>query len=580
MGWEHHPIFPASIACAARQASAPAVPRSVVVSVVRMHAYPTAALAVSSLLLVSGSALAQQRPTLTGPELTHPSADGHLLIHYTLGGADALPDTEDLQPANGIPDAVDDVEEGMRLVWQTFVDQQGWPAPPADQGVGGDDRLDVYLRVIDANGYAHYVAVPGGHTTWMEVDHDARNLGSLTLQSIAGHELHHALQATLVTGAGSWIYEATATWTQYRLFTGTVVLDLARQVLWGTRLGEPHRPLNDTGNRYEYAGMVWVQFLLDHGTAPYQDLLGLWQDMASTGSWELGHRTAMTRFGFESLEAAVAEFAEWNLFACHRDDGFHYKPDGLPCEFETTVPVRLISSLPGNAQTVEVGRLGAAYVEVVPDCQNQELTITVQGSGEPFAVRVVGERAAGGAVNTTQYSPGTDATVNLPGWNDLSRTVVALVNLADTPQPFAVAASGSGAYQAQPDPASSFAFTITPPNAALEAGSQVTLQATGRFVSCADDADVAALLTWSSSNEAVATVQAGVVTAVGAGTAQVTAGHGTVVSNPVSVEVAAKPEPTGPFGCSQAPPQLGGLLGLLALALRRRHPGLQAHLPP
>src|SRR5262249_12296381 len=125
------------------------------------------------------------RPTLSGPEVLHPTADGHLLIHYTLSGADALPDVVDTEPANGIPDAVDDVEVGMHAVWAAFVDTDGWSAPLPDMGQGGDDKMDVYLRVIDANGYAHYEAVPGGYTSYMEVANTARGFGSLTLQSIA-----------------------------------------------------------------------------------------------------------------------------------------------------------------------------------------------------------------------------------------------------------------------------------------------------------------------------------------------------------------------------------------------------------
>ena len=461
--------------------------------------------------LLSATHALAVRPTLTGTELTHPSSDGHVLIHYTWGGLDALPDTQDTQPQNGIPDAIDDVETGMHRVWEEFVQADGWPAPRVDQGEGGDDRLDVYLRVIDANGYAHYEPLPGSGTTcYMELAHDGRNLGPLTFQSVAGHELHHCLQAAQTTRVDSWIFEATSTWVQYSLFTGAVVVDVARQVLWQTRLSSPQLALDATGNRYEYAGMVWIQFLLDRGRVPRTQLLGLWQDMAAAGDWEQGHQTAMARFNLPSLEDAVAEFAEWNLFACLQDDGFHYAPNGLPCEFDTGVPTQRLYELPADVVTVSAAHLGAVYVELEPNCASQDAVVTVTGSG-PFVARAVEVRANGGALAYTRFSEGDAATLELPGWNDHRRTVVAIVNRSAVPQTFQVSAQEMGTYVPQPSVDGALSLLAGAPRTTLRTGEQVTLTLTGRFNACPDDADIASRADWVSTNPGVATVQGGVV---------------------------------------------------------------------
>src|SRR5690349_17632834 len=95
--------------------------------------------------------VASARPVLSGSELTRASADGHVRLHYTLTGADAV-DAADVAPANGVPDAVDAAEDGLARMWAGFVDGDGWPAPAADGGVGGDDRHDVYVRELAPNG--------------------------------------------------------------------------------------------------------------------------------------------------------------------------------------------------------------------------------------------------------------------------------------------------------------------------------------------------------------------------------------------------------------------------------------------
>jgi hypothetical protein len=97
---------------------------------------------------------AAPRPELSGPELLHPTADGRVVVHYTTEGTDAVPPA-DVDPANGVPDAVDWIEEGARRMLDAFVGEDGFRSLIADDGRGGDDRLDIYLRVVNANGLAH-----------------------------------------------------------------------------------------------------------------------------------------------------------------------------------------------------------------------------------------------------------------------------------------------------------------------------------------------------------------------------------------------------------------------------------------
>ena len=76
------------------------------------------------------------RPTLSGPEKTRPTADGCCLIHWTESGTDAVVEDSlaDLAPANGLPDAIDAIEEGLIGGRQMFARDLGWPEAPPDAG--------------------------------------------------------------------------------------------------------------------------------------------------------------------------------------------------------------------------------------------------------------------------------------------------------------------------------------------------------------------------------------------------------------------------------------------------------------
>ncbi|MBI5480290.1 MAG: hypothetical protein HY906_15605, partial [Deltaproteobacteria bacterium] len=286
-----------------------------------------AVLVVAAVGALAAPASGQQRPTLSGPELLWEPPGGRFLVHYTLEGQDAPTELADVDPQNGVPDLLDDFGLGLNEAWDLFVGQDGWAPPPADEGRGGDDRLDVYVRVIDAFGYTYYEPLPAGgdpHTSHLELSNSLAGMGPVTVRSIAAHELHNALQAALTTALEPWIFEATATWAQYLVYSGDWLLDIARDTLWTLRLQGAARAFDDTGARFDYAGMIWIKFLLEQGGFPRRTVLDLWQALAAENDWVRGHERALPALGFALLPEAVETFAEWNLFACHRADGHHY----------------------------------------------------------------------------------------------------------------------------------------------------------------------------------------------------------------------------------------------------------------
>jgi hypothetical protein len=504
------------------------------------------------------------RPVLSGPELTYASADGLLLIHYTRQGADALSVTDDIDPANGVPDEIDWIVDGIARVHQAFVVDDGWPAPISDEGAGGDDRVDVYVRDIDANGFAYTETTPSGDTaSYIELDPaNAALLGKTTFESIAGHEYHHVLQFRLYTGGGPWIYEASATYAQYLLFHDDLLLDLARNALWVIRLANANVALAAVGDPYEfeYAGMVWVKYLVDRGGGGGEGdrklLLHLWQAMGTYGDWRAGHDSFVAAdLGLADLDAAAADFAVWNWFACGNDDGRHYASATLPCGIATNVPFAEARTLPASGTSPTLGALGSAYVAVDPDCASAQLAVTARPT-QPTRFHIV--RVGTGPPQVTQVDVpgGGDTTIPVDGWNAYARVVVVATNLGAADGTFAWAASATGTY-ATPDPLpAAKQVTVAPQALALADGESATLVAHADFGTCEDGRDVSATATWQSSDETVARVAGGKVTAAGPGTADVRAYLGTIGSDAVRVTV------TSNDGCD-----LGGAPGTPVWAL-------------
>jgi hypothetical protein len=154
------------------------------------------------------------------------SASGFFRIHY---------DTTDIRfniPAyiNGAS-VVENIAEVVRAFDSTYfyeVTYLGYPAPPSDNGAGGDDLYDIYI-VNQPTGLYGFTAfeneiTPGSKTfdSYIEIDNDYTGFfseGVFGLRVTAAHEFHHAIQGgnyilrTLSTGSedDTYFYELTST---------------------------------------------------------------------------------------------------------------------------------------------------------------------------------------------------------------------------------------------------------------------------------------------------------------------------------------------------------------------------------
>ncbi len=349
---------------------------------------------------------AQDRPTLSGSPryLDTP----HFRVHYTTGGADAVP-TRDAD-ASGVPDYAEFVAHTMEEVWRVEVDDLGWSPPPPDRDEGGDARYDVYLQDIygaattsgDIAGYTdNFGGLIGDNPSsppvearsaysYLVLDHDYENGASLGVgltvedyvRVTAAHEFHHAIQSGYDGDEPyNWLWEATASWMESEVYP-QVVDNLS---YLSAVFKSPDTCLVGPGgdraeNNLHWYGM-WVFLQALDQTYGHEAVRALWEQAITLDGYAAVD-AALARYG-DTLEAAVRRYAVRNLLRDY--------------EREQAYPVlRLEGAIraPGVWTPLDgVQSFGTDYVELILPAYSS-VGITVSGADlDARVIGVAGNRA-------------------------------------------------------------------------------------------------------------------------------------------------------------------------------------------
>jgi hypothetical protein len=253
------------------------------------------------------------RPVLSGAEATADTTDGAFRVHYTLSGADALANgAKDVSPANGVPDDVDAVLDGVSRVKKYWVDSVGMRAPLPDQGLGGSDAIDIYMRALGGpRGATHPedVGMLWAASAWIELEPAsalAPTDGDSRLGAAAGHEAHHAIQYAYTIAADKWIYEATATYVEHADFTSTA-LQAETDAHYVALLEHPEIAIDTVDGQHEYDEFAFVRFLIDISAGADKPVADLWSSLPNN------ERDALAAAGH-----SLYDFGDWLATACSR----------------------------------------------------------------------------------------------------------------------------------------------------------------------------------------------------------------------------------------------------------------------
>lgn len=187
----------------------------------------------------------------------------------------------------------------LQVAWNSQVGTHRFLAPLPDGDRGGDDRLDVYLSDVGAQGYYGY-AVPEGQTRraagYLVLDNDYRRAqygapAWVSLMATAAHELFHTVQFAYDSFEALWFMESTATWAEELVFDQAN--DNRFYLSYGS-LRHPGVPLNASGGLAPYGNWAFWQYL--------HEKIGpnLVHDIWTRASWGLGSWDAL-----RALETAL-----------------------------------------------------------------------------------------------------------------------------------------------------------------------------------------------------------------------------------------------------------------------------------
>jgi hypothetical protein len=383
-----------------------------------------------ALALAAAPALAA-RPTLAG-EATYGVAGGDVLVHYATTGTDAVPATD--ANANGTPDFVEAVATTAEAALDQYV-AFGFRAPLSDTGIGGDARLDIYLRdLVSADGNAGTDGCTGTRCYgYVVAENDYAGFGYPTplvgIQTVVPHEVFHLVQQAYSNNQPSSWTEGSAVWAVEELF-GAANSDFEHFLpAFLTRSFRPfERPIAGFGDSYPYGAALWPYFLAHRFDRNV--VVDAWK--ASESADFLAACDAALRSRGSGLEAAFIDFTRWNLFTGARAAGGRYPDAGAWAQVPREAPITAAGRL-------FVEGMSARYVPIfVADKPRIALTPPSGFRIAAWLVRDEGGTLASG-VELVEQDGVLAATVDAPGGYTLvvtgltRNTIATAVEVALTP---------------------------------------------------------------------------------------------------------------------------------------------------
>ncbi|MEZ0581209.1 MXAN_6640 family putative metalloprotease [Nocardioides sp. MH1] len=350
---------------------------------------------------------------LKRPGATKESCTKRICVHWVTSGA-SKPSLRD-KNGNHVPDYVDQVRKTVDAIHLKYK-KAGYRSPLPDQGRGGDNRTDVYIRDVGSQGIYGYCTTDDNrqrYDRWAYCVLDNNfshaefptNTPLENMQVTAAHEYFHAVQYSYDFAEDPWILESTATWAEDEFFDK---VDDNRQYLSRSPMSDPEGPLDMfapvDGDDYSYPALfqygTWIfwRYLTEHYPASSAGLPTLVRDV-----WRLldAKKGAPDKYSLQGLEKVLQARG-------------------------TNLPKELSLFADANRHPADVYEEGATYTHEVP---LPAATRTLNASGASATGPVTLDHLASA---TVRFVPGgsldpsaeLNLSINLPGGTIRSQAVV------------------------------------------------------------------------------------------------------------------------------------------------------------
>ena len=328
--------------------------------------------------------------------------DGPVCLHW-------VPSTRDAPPSKKW---VNRNLATMNAVWDKEVRQLDYRRPLRDDGRGGNNKFDVYLKELGSQGLYGYCAPesPGAGTPeflatgYCVLDNDfaRRQFDAPPLDSLrvtAAHEFFHAVQFAYDAGEDGWFMEATATWMEERYADS---INDNRQFLPYGQLGAPGSVL-DVFNRAgwnQYGNWAFFEYLSSRYGVDF--VRSIWNE---AGAFE----GAPDRFSSRAVEvrlrdkgglpAVFAAYAAGNTIPGHT-----YSEGNAWPKASIAQKWNLSAGRPKRSKAFRIDHLSSRNAKVVPastlTAKNWKVRISVDGpttASDPAAY-LISQRRSGRVV--------------------------------------------------------------------------------------------------------------------------------------------------------------------------------------
>lgn len=316
--------------------------------------------------------MAPSAPTLAR-RVVYTTPEGRFQIDYETSGTNQVP-SEDVAPANGIPDLVEKIGGYFEESWDHEFAELGFTAPDLS---GGPYRI--LMRRIGAYGFTERTD-EGTAGTQITVHHNFLNfppnedpegtqLGAAKVT--CAHELKHASQFTNNgwTEPGLWI-EIDATWTEDIVYDQ--VNDYYNYITFRSPITDPPRPLDDGGSG-AYAEAIWQHWMSE--SRGIGTVLAFWNRRAAAPQEAVmaSYDLALRQFGAPLADSWV-EFASWNYASgANAISGFGYEEaSAYPTPPDTDADDQIPASFSGAVE-----RLAAHFLRVSGFTRDETGVVTI-----------------------------------------------------------------------------------------------------------------------------------------------------------------------------------------------------------
>jgi hypothetical protein len=316
---------------------------------------------------------------------------GLVRIWYSVDGPNQTRlDDED---ENGIPDFVETTlatTEGALELYESL----GFRLPLGDEGAGGSDAFDAYL--VDFGGLGDGAFTPESCSKvgtalqcsgYFAMENDFTGYGypsvDYAIETVAPHELFHAVQAAYDASEGSWWSEGTATWAE-QLYVPDSPDFLA---FCDSYLDDPGRTLDSPPSgpvpAWSYGTALWWWFLTDaHGTDAMVDMMQASEDSDDL----LVDMEGVIEAHGSTLAEDWVRFTDWNLATGYRSgvvDGYPFADDlGLVASQDRTDGLVLLNRFyPMAASYFPVDHKGG-HLWLATDADAPSVTFVVHPTGK------------------------------------------------------------------------------------------------------------------------------------------------------------------------------------------------------